>query len=85
MSAPKSKIPPLSDLLDARTASAYAGTATRTLARWAEQGLINRWYIGGGLRYSRSELDSLATTDRPDAAVASSERLKAANRRGDSA
>lgn len=62
----KIKTPPLSDLLPTGPMSDYAKRSSRTLHRWHDTGLIGKYYIGGQLMWSKTEVDALVTTQQPE-------------------
>ena len=68
MSRKKSTIPPLSELLPTKPdATSYSGMSVRTLHRYAEQGLLTKYAVGGRLRWHTKELDALVERRRGSA------------------
>lgn len=47
-------------LLDAKQAAAYVGVSPKTLTRLADEGQIDRKYIGNRPKYERESLDEYA-------------------------
>jgi hypothetical protein len=45
-------------------ATNYSGMSARSLHRFAEQGLLTKYYVGGRLRWHTKELDALVTRGR---------------------
>jgi hypothetical protein len=74
----KTKVPPLSDLLRTGPAIEYTRKSRRSLYRLAEQGLVNRYYIGSTLYWSKSELDALVTAVQPQDLLDKGRRATAA-------
>jgi hypothetical protein len=56
----KSTVPPMSELLRTKPdATDYSGMSVRSLHRFAEQGLLTKYRVGGRLRWHTRELDAL--------------------------
>ena len=54
MSSRRRALPPLSELLPTKPGAVnYSGMSVRTLHRYAEQGLLTKYYVGGRLRCRR--------------------------------
>lgn len=56
--------PPLSECLPTKSAAEYSRLSTRSLHRLADQGLLNKYYVGGRLRWHIKELDALVQKGR---------------------
>lgn len=55
----KPAAPTMARMLPTCRAMEYAQVSERTLHRWYEQGLVQKYRVGGRLRWSMDELDAL--------------------------
>ena len=66
MSRGKSATPPMSELLPTKPeATTYSGISVRTLHRYAEDGRLTKYRVGGRLRWHKAELDALVSRGGP--------------------
>lgn len=61
MPTKKKPLPKADDLLTTGPAEQYAGVSARSLHRWAQDGRLTKYYIGGRVRWSKAEIDALVS------------------------